>query len=114
MIDKLTNENQLVVQGGYTTWQFDVRPVKWGTLTLQLCVRVRLPLPNNPNEGIDRPVLEREITVHVSPPRILLHFATSNWQWILTSLGGLAAAIVAWKELFESAGVVYELVTRTP
>jgi hypothetical protein len=103
-INDLSEAEQLVDKDGYTTWEFDVRPVRWGTLTLQLCVSLRIPMPGRPDERQSVPVLERSVVVQVGTPTRAVQFAARNWQWalaILTFVAGLGTAIAAWVGLFK-------------
>jgi hypothetical protein len=99
-IRSLSDDDQPVPGAGYATWEFDVRPKRGGTLTLQLCVSVRIPIPGRPDERRSVPVLERAVRVHVGQTARVLQFVGRNWQWMLVSLAGLGTAIAGWKGVF--------------
>jgi hypothetical protein len=81
-------------------WEFDVLPKRSGSQTLQVCVAMRIPLPDRPDERISIPVLERHIQVVIDPRYGSQQFLKRNWQWLIATLAGLGGAVAAWLKLF--------------
>lgn len=92
-----TGPEQLV----HTTalWEFDVLPVLSGSQTLQLCVAMRIPIQDLPEERVSIPVLERQIQVAIAPLYNSQQFLKGNWKWLIITLIGLASAIATWWKL---------------
>jgi hypothetical protein len=80
-------------------WEFDVTPQRAGNRALQLCVSMRITIPELESAEIAIPVFEREIHVRVDPVYATRHFATQHWQWLVGTLAGLGAALTAWFQL---------------
>jgi hypothetical protein len=97
-ITPLSPSEQVV--GDTARWEFDVLPIRSGTQLLQVCVSMRLPLPDHPNERQAVPVLERAIRVQISPIYSTREFVAHNWQWLIATLVGLGAAVGGWLALF--------------
>lgn len=81
-------------------WEFDVLPKRSGSQTLQVCVAMRIPLPDRPDERVSIPVLERHIHVVIDPRYGSQQFLKRNWQWLIATLAGLGGAVAAWLKLF--------------
>lgn len=81
-------------------WEFDVFPKRSGSQTLQVCVAMRIPLPDRPDERVSIPVLERHIHVVIDPRYGSQQFLKRNWQWLIATLAGLGGAVAAWLKLF--------------
>lgn len=95
-IKPLSDEEQFVSGEGFTQWDYDVVPLESGIQSLELTVTVRIKIPNVGEEKKAYPVFERQINVKVSPAYSTGKFLEINWQWILTTLIGLSAAIIGW------------------
>ena len=82
-------------------WEFDVLPRRSGAHKLQVCVAMRIPIPNRGDERVSVPVVERDVRVSVDPRYGAKQFLRENWQWCLATLAGLGGALAAWFKLFQ-------------
>ena len=82
-------------------WEFDVLPVRSGAQKLQVCVVMRIPLPNRDDERVSVPVLERDVRVRVDPRYGSQQFVKKNWQWLVATAAGLGGALAAWLKLVQ-------------
>jgi len=98
-VDVLSKPQQVVTDSDISTWEFDVRAVKRGMQSLQLCVNLRLLVDGQPDEWRSVPVMERTIDVQVSAPALVGTFIADNWQWLAGTGLGLAGVITAWEKL---------------
>jgi parallel beta-helix repeat protein len=83
-IKPLSEEEQVVSDEGFTQWEYDVIPNKYGNQILQLIVTVRIKIPGG-EEKITYPVFERDINVEVN----IIYFITHlDWRWIIGTIIG--------------------------
>jgi len=92
-IEPLSTEDQLLLDGGYTQWQWSVVPKHSGTQYLFLRVTLRLEIPNHGTEFLDRIVLTQPIQVAVNPIFMVKQFASANWQWVFGTATPAAAVV---------------------
>lgn len=99
-ITPLSSAEQIIAQDTYTQWAWDVVPIKSGEQRLTLIVTARVKLPGFGEEARDLPIIEREITVKVTPVQAALNFFNQNLAWIgPTMLAGLGTALGwAWRQ----------------
>jgi hypothetical protein len=85
-ITPMTSEEQIVGGATPTEWEWSITPKESGTLHLHLTASVEL-------EGTPRDLttMDRDISVEVDLGNALENFASDNWKWIWTTLGGLVA-----------------------
>ena len=82
-IDDLCNEEQIVGPEGFTSWMWDVTPLKSGNLVLHLLVTVRIKIPGYSDEKKDQPVLDRYIDVEANLGHSIKGFIGSYWEGLV-------------------------------
>lgn len=92
-IRALGNEGQYVPASGFAQWEWDVVPKKWGTHTLQLKVTARLKLDGLGEEPMDLPVLDKTVSVQVSPLYVAQGIASRHGVLIASTI---LVPAVAW------------------
>ncbi len=85
-IDKLSSDEQPVGMTGYTSWAWQVTPLRSGKHKLSLLVSVVLNIPNHGQEEKSYLVYERDVTVVASPGYTLGRFMNDNWKYIFGTL----------------------------
>lgn len=98
-VKPLSATEQLVAQ--LACWEYDVRPLRAGTLTLVLSVTMRIALPERPDERIAVPVFERSIRVRIDPVYRSRQFVADNWQWLTATALGVGGALAAWRQFLQ-------------
>ena len=93
-IKPLSNEEQVVILDGITTWEFDIHAKERGQQRLFLSVELRIPLSGWPLAHRSFPVREVTIDVQVTAVRLVGSFLGHNWQWVGTSGLAILAIIV--------------------
>ena len=96
-IKPLSTQDQPVLDRGYTQWEWSVTPQKSGIHTLYIRVTLRIKIPNQDTEYLDRPVLSEPITVDVNPLFTARKFVEANWQWAAGSLTPAAIGAAVWQ-----------------
>jgi hypothetical protein len=103
-ISHIGSTGQVLRSGEYRTWEFGVKPVRWGTLTLKLAVTLRIPIAGRPDdEKISIEALKSNVVVHVAAPKRMALTAAKNWKLVLATVtcgAGLGTGIAAWKGVF--------------
>ena len=96
-ITSYSDEEQVVSEDAVTTWEFDLRAMKWGQQRLVLSVSLRVPVPGWPVKSQHRSIPVREVTiaVQVTAASLIWHFVSANWQWFVGTAIAIAAVIVA-------------------
>lgn len=84
-INALHEEGQIVSEGGYTEWAWDVLPLKSGSKKLHLLISVRIKLSFG-EEKKDFPIIDKDVKVNVNPIYSTKHFISNNWRWLATAL----------------------------
>ena len=87
------DEKKIISKDEYTTWIYDVRPLKSGRPTLYLTAYVVLDTPKG-ERRYDRPIFTKEINVKTTPAKATETFIRKHWDKILELL--LASGIVGW------------------
>ncbi len=92
-IKSLSHEDQIVEGEGFTQWEWDVTPLKFGGQSLSLTVTIRMKMPTYGEERKDYPVFEKQISVMVNPWHIVCKFVEDYWQFIITAM---LVPIIGW------------------
>jgi hypothetical protein len=87
-------EEQRVIDGQITTWEYDITANKRGQQRLAVCISLRIPLTDEPWDRVSIPVHEAIIDVEVSATASISRFATANWQWVIGTAIAIAAVVV--------------------
>ena len=95
-ITSLSSEEQIIAQDTYTQWSWDVVPVRSGEQRLTLTVTARVKLPDFGEEARDLPIIEREITVKVTPVQAAVNFFNQNLPWIGPALLAAVGGALGW------------------
>jgi hypothetical protein len=98
-IESYSETEQAITKADVTTWEFDIRPVTRGQLTLLLSVVLRIPIPGQLHERRSIPALERTVNVDVSTVSLVRTVAARNWQWLVATALGVGGAIAAWEQV---------------
>lgn len=93
-IKTLSHDEQPVIGEGFTQWDWDVIPLKFGIQSLLLTVTVRIKIPNYDEEKKDYPVFEKQIRVKVNLTYSINKFIKNYWQWIIGTI--IASGIIKW------------------
>jgi hypothetical protein len=92
-ISPSTNDRQVILDDGATSWTFDVLPIAAGKKVLTLRVDAMLTVPGHPGEVAHTERTERSIVVDVDRLYESRTFVAANWQWLA---GSLALPGVGW------------------
>lgn len=84
-INAFHEEGQIVSEGGYTEWVWDVLPLKSGTKKLHLLISVRIKFSFG-EERKDFPLIDKDVKVRVNPIFLTKRFISKNWKWLATAL----------------------------
>jgi len=84
-INKLNEEEQIILQDSYTEWAWDVLPTKTGEQFLHLHITIRVKIPNI-EEKKDYPVIDNKVQVQVNTLYSVKQFAIKYWKWLLTTI----------------------------
>jgi hypothetical protein len=87
-----SDQGQVVPDNQFAEWDYDITPMRSGTLTLTLVVAIRYKLLGS-EETTDLPALTREITVQVNRWWTVQRFAAENWQYLLSGIGAVILGI---------------------
>lgn len=90
----LSSEEQVVVDGRPTQWEWDVTALQHGTQVLSLAVSVRLTIRDAGEKAMDYPVFDRSIKVSVNPVYAARTFVKAYWQWIVGTIVG--SGVIGW------------------
>lgn len=83
-VRSLSDEEQLVLQDGVTSWDWSVLPLKAGKHALLIKATVIVKTATEQaKKGL--PVLEKEIEVQINPVYSTQIFLEKNWQWLIAS-----------------------------
>ncbi len=93
-IDSLSSTVQGIPDSSFRQWDWDVTPTTSGNLTLHLHVSIVLRLPGMSDTPVDLVVADDPVSVTVDRGYEASSFATSNWQWIITTL--LGSGVIGW------------------
>jgi hypothetical protein len=84
-IDPDGKSEQIVARRGYTTWSWDVEPIRTGTQYLRLRLFAVITF-----EGREKRYMvkrfEEKLTINVTLPERFSEFFKGNWQWLWIAL----------------------------
>jgi hypothetical protein len=98
-IKPLSDSSQLVLDEGFTNWEYDVIPLKSGTQILILNIAIRIKIMNYSREEVlDYPVFEKKIKVEANPSFTFLNLLEIYWQWAIGTIITLlcSSSFIAW------------------
>jgi hypothetical protein len=78
-------EEQGVLEDGYTQWEFDVTPKKSGLHTLFVKAGIVYHVPNLGPAKKFYPVYERDIEIDVDNIKLVSSFITERWEFLVSS-----------------------------
>lgn len=82
IIKAINTTEQNIEEQGYTQWEWTVKPVKSGSHSLKLLIKVRTD-----NNGLkDIPVFDKDIYVYAKPLAWGEDFWNKYWQWIISTI----------------------------
>jgi hypothetical protein len=84
-IEAITPQVQGVSHTDVTVWQWEIEPTKLGPQSLHLTLSVLLDVKGRQIPRVIR-TFERTIEVYVEWPQKVLDFASTNWQWLWTTI----------------------------
>jgi hypothetical protein len=99
-VQSLTKDEQLVLDSDFTTWEWNVQPLKSGEQHLFLDVGVRFKIVGSPDETRFLPTFQRVINVRVNRLFAMRHFLSEEWKWLLGAIGSVAVFLFGlnWKK----------------
>lgn len=90
-ITRQSSDEQMVVGSTPTTWRWTIAPKHSGELHLHLAAIIELE-----NLQQDYTTVDRDVAVQVDPLDATEKFIENNWQWLLSSGGGVAVVGTIW------------------